>query len=140
MIVFKPLIGLNQILWAPLLLSTIRTSRSWRINKVVLDHSISFACEGSTHLHLFCSRRRCAVEPPIGFQLYRVIVNECYKNKQVTCNKYKQFFVVTCLDLLSMSGHSSLLKTKTMCGCMYVWMFVSSLWRLITEKWRELGW
>ena len=37
--------------------------------------------------------------------LYRVIVNECYKNKQVTCNKYQQFFVVTCLDLLSMSGH-----------------------------------
>ena len=23
---------------------------------------------------------------------YRVIVNECYKNKQVTCKKYKQFF------------------------------------------------
>ena len=36
---------------------------------------------------------------------YRVIVNECYKNKQVTCNKYQQLFVVTCLDLLSMSGH-----------------------------------
>ena len=36
---------------------------------------------------------------------YRVIVNECYKNKQVTCNKYYIFFVVTCLDLLSMSGH-----------------------------------
>ena len=38
------------------------------------------------------------------------------------------------------TSSSSLLKTKTMCGCMYVWMFVSSLWRLITEKWRELGW
>ena len=25
-------------------------------------------------------------------RIYRVIVNECYKNKQVTCNKFKQFF------------------------------------------------
>ena len=37
--------------------------------------------------------------------IYRVIVNECYKNKQVTCNKYQQFCIVTCLDILSMSGH-----------------------------------
>ena len=29
---------------------------------------------------------------------YRVIVNDCYKNKQVTCRQYQQFFVVTCLD------------------------------------------
>ena len=35
---------------------------------------------------------------------------------------------------------SSLLKTETMCVCMDVCMFVSSLWRRITEKWRELGW
>ena len=38
------------------------------------------------------------------------------------------------------TSSSSLLKTKTMCVCMDVCVFVSSLWRLITEKWRELGW
>ena len=39
-------------------------------------------------------------EAAVDDGVYLVLVNECYKNKQVTCKKYQQFCVVTCYRLI----------------------------------------
>ena len=68
--------------------------------------------------------------------IWRVSGSVTWNNGPVA---YDENYEVSTFEWL-LEVHSSLLKTKTMCVCMDVCVFVSSLWRLITEKWRELGW
>ena len=86
------------LLWALHILAFSCAARSLEVAPRWYCAYVSNARSGDLHfdtsfvaLHVLV-REIIPNTTPTYIHTYRVIVNECYTNKQVTCNKYQQFF------------------------------------------------